>query len=126
MDDSLEDDAENQLLHSSRNGEIDAVKQLLDRKKRGEIKLDIDCKGNPEDVIKSFDSVSTLAVNTSLNFLKEENDSLVWLADYSVSLLNILGKNKSNLGWTPLHLSSYFGHKEVVLFLLEVSVPCCY
>ncbi|KAG8298963.1 Oxysterol-binding protein- protein 1 [Homalodisca vitripennis] len=29
------------------------------------------------------------------------------------------GKSKSNLGWTPLHLASYFGHKEVVELLLD-------
>ncbi|XP_049776943.1 oxysterol-binding protein-related protein 1-like [Schistocerca cancellata] len=28
------------------------------------------------------------------------------------------GKSKSNLGWTPLHLSTYFGHKDVVELLL--------
>lgn len=30
-----------------------------------------------------------------------------------------LGKSKSNLGWTPLHLASYFGHKEAVELLLD-------
>lgn len=29
------------------------------------------------------------------------------------------GESKSNLGWTPLHLASYFGHKTVVEFLLD-------
>lgn len=29
------------------------------------------------------------------------------------------GESKSNLGWTPLHLASYFGHKPVVEFLLD-------
>lgn len=28
------------------------------------------------------------------------------------------GQSKSNLGWTPLHLATYFGHKEVVEQLL--------
>lgn len=28
------------------------------------------------------------------------------------------GKSKSNLGWTPLHLSTYFGHREVMEILL--------
>ena len=31
------------------------------------------------------------------------------------------GTNKSNMGWSPLHLASYFGHKDVVHLLLEVS-----
>lgn len=29
------------------------------------------------------------------------------------------GKSKSNLGWTPLHLATYFGHREVMELLLH-------
>ena len=43
--DHCADGVENQLLHSARNGEVDVVKQLLDKKRNGEILLDIDCKG---------------------------------------------------------------------------------
>lgn len=32
------------------------------------------------------------------------------------------GKKKSNLGWTPLHLACYFGHKDVVAELLKVRL----
>ncbi|XP_028175546.1 oxysterol-binding protein-related protein 1-like [Ostrinia furnacalis] len=35
--------------------------------------------------------------------------------------INCKGKNKSNLGWSPLHLASYFGHVEVVRALLEAG-----
>ena len=31
-----------------------------------------------------------------------------------------LGRSKSNLGWTPLHLACYFGHRQVVQDLLKV------
>lgn len=36
--------------------------------------------------------------------------------------VNCKGKTKSNLGWSPLHLATYFGHKEVVHHLLEVCI----
>nr|XP_034832356.1 oxysterol-binding protein-related protein 1-like [Maniola hyperantus] len=32
--------------------------------------------------------------------------------------INCKGKSKSNLGWTPLHLATYFGHREVVEALM--------
>eukprot|EP00066_Takifugu_rubripes_P023595 XP_011612861.1 PREDICTED: oxysterol-binding protein-related protein 1-like isoform X2 [Takifugu rubripes] len=35
--------------------------------------------------------------------------------------INCKGKKKSNLGWTPLHLACYFGHKDVVAELLKAG-----
>uniref|UniRef100_A0A3Q3W3J1 Uncharacterized protein n=1 Tax=Mola mola TaxID=94237 RepID=A0A3Q3W3J1_MOLML len=35
--------------------------------------------------------------------------------------INGKGKKKSNLGWTPLHLACYFGHKDVVEELLKAG-----
>ncbi|CAG10951.1 unnamed protein product, partial [Tetraodon nigroviridis] len=35
--------------------------------------------------------------------------------------INCKGRKKSNLGWTPLHLASYFGHKDVVEELLKAG-----
>jgi ankyrin repeat protein len=36
--------------------------------------------------------------------------------------LNAKGKQKSNRGWTALHLASYFGHLDVIELLLQVFV----
>ncbi|XP_058257792.1 oxysterol-binding protein-related protein 1 isoform X1 [Hemibagrus wyckioides] len=35
--------------------------------------------------------------------------------------INCKGKSRSNLGWAPLHLSCYFGHKDVVEELLKAG-----
>ncbi|KAM3929397.1 oxysterol-binding protein-related protein 1 isoform 2-T2 [Leptodactylus fuscus] len=35
--------------------------------------------------------------------------------------INCKGKSKSNMGWTPLHLACYFGHREVVEELLKAG-----
>lgn len=36
--------------------------------------------------------------------------------------LDCKGKSKSNLGWTPLHLATYFGHSDVMKNLLTRNI----
>eukprot|EP00062_Callorhinchus_milii_P010334 gi/632955083/ref/XP_007893294.1/ PREDICTED: oxysterol-binding protein-related protein 1 isoform X2 [Callorhinchus milii] len=72
----MNSEIEDQLLYDARNGILEEVKQLLDRRKVGEMTFNINCKG----------------------------------------------RSKSNLGWTPLHLACYFGHKHVVEELLKAGV----
>lgn len=38
-------EAEESLLYSARHGELQVVKALLDAKKEGKLRLDINCKG---------------------------------------------------------------------------------
>ena len=47
MDESLEDlpDPDSQLLHSARHGDVTAVKGLIDRWRKGEMTMNINCKG---------------------------------------------------------------------------------
>lgn len=48
------------------------------------------------------------------------NEFLHRLAKNTIKFdINCKGKNKSNYGWTALHLASYFGHKAVVEALLN-------
>ncbi|XP_073754497.1 oxysterol-binding protein-related protein 1 isoform X4 [Callorhinus ursinus] len=68
-------EAEQQLLHHARNGNVEEVRQLLETMEKNEVIADINCKG----------------------------------------------RSKSNLGWTPLHLACYFGHRQVVQDLLKAG-----
>ncbi|CAK6448052.1 unnamed protein product [Pipistrellus nathusii] len=39
----------------------------------------------------------------------------------AVADINCKGRSKSNLGWAPLHLACYFGHRQVVQDLLQAG-----
>ncbi|XP_014401638.1 PREDICTED: oxysterol-binding protein-related protein 1 [Myotis brandtii] len=39
----------------------------------------------------------------------------------AVADINCKGRSKSNLGWAPLHLACYFGHRQVVQALLKAG-----
>ncbi|XP_012820768.1 oxysterol-binding protein-related protein 1 isoform X6 [Xenopus tropicalis] len=72
MRSAMNSEADEQLLHDARNGNLEEVRELLESNRKGQTVVNIDCKG----------------------------------------------KSKSNLGWTPLHLTCYFGHGQVVKDLL--------
>ena len=71
--------------------------------------------------------------NISFYFLvKMTNFSFIYLSCsfgpidfYScVKLIHFFsGKSKANMGWSALHLATYFGHNDVVKALLDVSLP---
>ncbi|XP_037911232.1 oxysterol-binding protein-related protein 1 isoform X2 [Hermetia illucens] len=63
------------FLRACRNGDIQTVTLLLEKRDSGKYGFDVSCKG----------------------------------------------KSKSNLGWTPLHLATYFGHRTVMEVLLTAG-----
>ena len=74
MDNNFDDSTENQLLHSSRNGEIDLVKGLLDKRRDGEMHVDINCKGKKVTPVALFSlrRTATISPNTKTQNIKEQ------------------------------------------------------
>ncbi|RXG70226.1 Tankyrase-1 [Armadillidium vulgare] len=84
------------------------------RSARDEENSDNECDGkdcNFEDLLlKSARNGNFTTVSEILKAFEEGKATLD---------INCKGKSKCNLGWTPLHLSCYFGHKECVEILLH-------
>ena len=95
---------EEQFLQYARNGDLPGIQRLLMSKIREETQININCKGTHEWVTHG-DIIYYCSVQGNTG--------------RTVSS----GKKKSNLGWTPLHLACYFGHKDVVEELLKVGSP---
>lgn len=98
------------FLQAARQGNNPLLRNLLAAVNEKKLKIDINCKGMTSSYRKV---VAPFWGICEMNFL-------------SVYLHCVVGCQKSNFGWTPLHLSSYFGHADTVKLLLEVnnsSVP---
>ena len=56
MDESLEGlpDPDSQLLHSTRHGDLVAVKGLIDRWKAGDMTMNVNCKGECKNVTQDL------------------------------------------------------------------------
>ncbi|KAM9643932.1 oxysterol-binding protein-related protein 1 isoform 6-T11 [Morphnus guianensis] len=99
-------EAEQQLLHDARNGNVEEVKELLDAMDKGEIRFDINCKGRS----KSNMGWTPLHLACYFGHAVVVEDLLKAGAD--VNVLN-------DMGDTPLHRAAFTGRKEVVMLLLQ-------
>lgn len=92
-----------QFLQYARNGDLSGIQRLLLSNIKEETQININCKGregtSSDSVLKTHHFLQNVVGNNVCEFS---------------------GKKKSNLGWTPLHLACYFGHKDVVEELLKV------
>lgn len=88
------------------------------------LKMNVDTAESSED---SSSSDSTLTDSEEAFLRSSRNGDLTTVIEmlklrdseriqFSVSCK---GKSKSNLGWTPLHLATYFGHRDVMDVLLH-------
>lgn len=86
-----------------RNGDLELVTELLKLRDNGKGFFDISCKGK---------SKSNLG-NTS---------GAVFAATQLIIQTHTNNVTKFCAGWTPLHLATYFGHKDVMEILLSKTV----
>lgn len=91
-------DKEEQLLRAARSGKHQEIEDLLEQNPT----LNVNCKG--ELATRTGDAVNRIVPVQFRGIFR------FWIDT---------GKNKWNLHWTPLHLSSYFGHIQATRVLLK-------
>ncbi|XP_049882402.1 oxysterol-binding protein-related protein 1-like [Pectinophora gossypiella] len=78
--------------------------------------------GSKEQDSPALEAQESLLYSARHGELKVVNALLEAKKDGKLTLdINCKGKSKSNMGWTPLHLATYFGHTDVVKALLEAG-----
>ena len=85
-----------ELLNYSKNGDLNGVKQSIERG------ADVNSKDN--------DGCTPLHWSSENGYL----DIVKYLIDHGADV-----NRKDNVGWAPLHLSSYFGHLNIVKYLIK-------
>uniref|UniRef100_A0A8D0H8X2 Oxysterol-binding protein n=1 Tax=Sphenodon punctatus TaxID=8508 RepID=A0A8D0H8X2_SPHPU len=105
-------EAEEQLLYNARNGKSEEVQQLLETMDKGDVALNINCKGRS----KSNLGWTPLHLACYFGHVTVVKDLLK--AGAEVNVLN-------DMGDTPLHRAAFTGRKEVVMLLLEHNADAC-
>ncbi|XP_067833845.1 oxysterol-binding protein-related protein 1 isoform X2 [Heptranchias perlo] len=107
-EDQLLREAEDQLLHYARNGVLDEVQQLLDRRKDGKTAFNINCKG------RSKSNFGWTPLHLACYFGHKDVVEELLKADADVNVVN-------DIGDTPLHRAAFTGRKELVMLLLQYN-----
>ncbi|XP_067887199.1 oxysterol-binding protein-related protein 1 isoform X2 [Heterodontus francisci] len=106
IEDQVVRDAEDQLLHQARNGVLEEVKQLLDRRKVENLAFNVNCKG------RSKSNFGWTPLHLACYFGHKDVVEELLKADADVNVVN-------DVGDTPLHRAAFTGRKELVMLLLQ-------
>ncbi|XP_060679894.1 oxysterol-binding protein-related protein 1 isoform X1 [Hemiscyllium ocellatum] len=101
-------EAEEQLLHQARNGILEEVKQLLDRRRFEKLAFNINCKG------RSKSNFGWTPLHLACYFGHRDVVEELLKANADVNVAN-------DVGDTPLHRAAFTGRKELVLLLLQFA-----
>ncbi|XP_059502255.1 oxysterol-binding protein-related protein 1 isoform X3 [Stegostoma tigrinum] len=99
-------EAEEQLLHHARNGILDEVKLLLERRNDEKLAFNINCKG------RSKSNFGWAPLHLACYFGHKDVVEELLKANADVNVAN-------DVGDTPLHRAAFTGRKELVLLLLQ-------
>ncbi|XP_078397293.1 oxysterol-binding protein-related protein 1 isoform X2 [Cetorhinus maximus] len=99
-------EAEEQLLHQARNGILDEVKRLLDRRKDEQLTFNINCKGRTKS------NFGWTPLHLACYFGHKGVVEELLKAGADVNVVN-------DVGDTPLHRAAFTGRKELVMLLLQ-------
>uniref|UniRef100_A0A8C0G4J8 Oxysterol binding protein like 1A n=1 Tax=Chelonoidis abingdonii TaxID=106734 RepID=A0A8C0G4J8_CHEAB len=103
---------EQQLLHDARNGNCEEVRQLLETMDKGEVVVDINCKG------RSKSNLGWTPLHLACYFGHGNVVKDLLKAGAEVNVLN-------DMGDTPLHRAAFTGRKVKIHYFLTTCIPPC-
>ncbi|OCT76715.1 oxysterol-binding protein-related protein 1 isoform X2 [Xenopus laevis] len=104
----MNSEADEQLLHDARNGNLEEVRELLESNRKGQIVVNINCKG------QSKSNLGWTPLHLACYFGHGQVVKDLLMAGAVVNVQN-------DMGDTPLHRAAFTGRKELVMLLLEYS-----